>query len=72
MAGLEEYRVKHRVIDPPLSAVLVRRFASDMALDIGFSPGAVGQRLEELFENIDLLTRPQVNLLCARCMVKLQ
>ena len=72
MAGLEEYRVKHRVIDPPLSAVLVRRFASDIALDIGFPPGAVGQRLEELFENIDLLTRPQVNLLCARCMVKLQ
>jgi protease-4 len=72
LTGLEDYRVHYRVQEPPFGVVLLRRFMTDVAIELGSPFGAFGRRVGQLFEDIEALSRPQVSLVCTRCLVELQ
>ena len=72
LAELEEYRVHYRLIQPPMRSVLLRQLLRDFAVEVLPPFGAFGRRVALVFDDLDALSRPQVELLCARCMVEIQ
>jgi protease-4 len=72
LTGLEDYKVHYRVQEPPFGVVLLRRIMADAAIKIDSPFGAFGRRVGQLFEDIEAFSRPQVSLVCTRCLVELQ
>jgi protease-4 len=70
LAGIEEYRTDYRVIEPPFSVVMARRFLQDTAVGALPHIGSVGRRVALVFEELESLSRPRAELVCARCMVE--
>jgi protease-4 len=72
LAGVDDYRVRHRAIEPPLGFALVRRFLAGLSLHIEPSLSAFGRRVGALFQDLEDLGRPNVSLVCRRCLVEFQ
>ena len=72
LAGIEEYRTDYRVVEPPFSVMLMRWFLQDVAVEVLSPFGAFGRRVGMIFDDLESLSRPRVELVCTRCMVELQ